>query len=312
MLVTLRLVPIVRDLLQIRQSAIASTASLERFVQRQQELLLAAEQDTGTRDILPIRRGIVFQNVNFSYADAPRPALTDVTLTFPAGQMTALVGPSGGGKSTLIDLIPRLRVGSSGSINIDGLALQDIRLASLRGQIAYAPQTPQMFDVSVAEHIRYGNPSATHDEIAAAARLAAAADFISELSCGYDTRIGDGGSLLSGGQRQRLDLARAIAKPASILIMDEPSSALDADSEMLLREALKRIRDETAKCIIIIGHRLSLVTGADQIVVLRDGRVQDVGTHADLMARGGWYAQAYRKQHLDHGLRDERILASRA
>jgi len=224
-------------------------------------------------------------------------ALDEVTLRFAAQQTTALVGPSGGGKSTLIDLLPRLRVPDSGEILFDGVPAEMFDLASLRRAIAYAPQAPQIFDGTMAAHIGYGRADADMDDIRAAAKLAGADEFIEALPDGYDTQVGESGLRLSGGQRQRLDLARALVKRAPILILDEPTSNLDAASEELFRRSLRRIRDETDITIIIIGHRLSTVRHADCIVVLRDGRVLDSGSHEDLLARPGWYEEAYAKQH---------------
>ena len=193
--------------------------------------------------------------------------------------------------------MPRLREPTNGDIFIDDVSVREFSLGTLRSVVSYAPQSPQIFNVSARDHIKYGRPDASDDEVIAAAARAGADDFIRALPDGYDTRVGDAGALLSGGQRQRLDLARALPKNAEILILDEPTSQLDADSEAHLRSALRRIREETELTVIIVGHRLSTVSLADQIIVLRDGQIDDCGTHDELMDRGGWYADAYAKQH---------------
>ena len=211
--------------------------------------------------------------------------------------MTALVGPSGAGKSTLIDLLPRLREYQSGEILFDGVPQREFDSASLRRAISFAPQTPQIFNVTIAEHIRYGWPEASMDDVRIAARLAQAADFIEALPDGYKTMLGEGGGHFSGGQRQRIDLARAVVRRAPILVLDEPTANLDADAEGMFREALEKLRRETEITIIIIGHRLSTVMSADQIAVLESGRVTETGSHAELIASGGWYARAYMRQH---------------
>ena len=228
---------------------------------------------------------------------AGRLALDRLSLFIPAQRMTALVGPSGAGKSTLIDLLPRLRAVQSGKILFDGVPQDEFDSASLRRAISFAPQMPQIFNVTIAEHIRYGWPEASMDDVRAAARLAQAADFIEALPDGYQTMLGEGGGHFSGGQRQRIDLARAVVRRAPILILDEPTSNLDADAEAAFREALEKVRRETEITILIIGHRLSTVMSANQIAVLEAGRVTETGSHAELLAAGGWYARAFARQH---------------
>lgn len=299
MIIVIRLVPVVKEAMLNRQGVLACAPSLEAVERRLAGMEAAREERGGTRQLTKLEQGIRFEQVNFAYGgepDAPR-ALRDLTLEIPAQQITALVGPSGSGKSTLVDLLPRLRTPQAGCVLIDGTPLEAFATGSLRQAIAYAPQTPQIFDGTVADHIRYGSRAATMDEVRAAARLAGVAGFIEVLPDGYETRVGEDGVRLSGGQRQRLDLARALVRRAPILILDEPTSQLDADAEDLFRQALLRIRDETEITIIIIGHRLSTVTIADRIAVLSHGEVADCASHAELLARGGWYAQAFAKQH---------------
>ena len=196
----------------------------------------------------------------------------------------------------MIDMIPRLRRPDKGQILLDDVSIDEFALDKLRSGISSAPQMPQIFNVSVAEHIRYGKADASMDEVKAAAELANAANFINELPNGYDTTLGESGVHLSGGQRQRIDLARALVRRAPILLLDEPTSNQDADSEALFREALLKIRAETDITIIVIAHRLSTVAMADKIVVLQSGAITSEGSHQKLLLEDGWYAQAFLKQ----------------
>lgn len=296
--ILVRLVPVVKDLIATRQGYIGNIGSVEVVVRRLDELSLEKDDSGGTVKVDRIAEGIVLTGVHFAYGGSEgksdgAKALHGVTLTFPAGKMTAIVGPSGAGKSTLIDLLPRLRRPDSGSITVDGTPLQDFDIESLRQAISFAPQQPQMFNVTVAEHIRYGYRNATQEQVEQAARLANAYDFIMALPDGFDTMLGENGNRLSGGQRQRLDLARALVRQAPLLIMDEPTSSLDAESEALFRAALQKIRDHTDITIVLIGHNLMTTANADQIVVLREGRVDASGSHAELLGKCDWYANAF-------------------
>jgi ABC-type multidrug transport system fused ATPase/permease subunit len=210
--------------------------------------------------------------------------------------MTALVGPSGGGKSTLIDILVLLRRPAAGRVTIDGRDSRDYALDSLRRAVAYVPQAPQLFDVTAAEHIRYGRADASEAELREAAQRAGALAFLDAAPEGFALRLGEGGARLSGGQRQRLDLARALVRRAPILLLDEPTSNLDADSEHAVLDVLKRLRADKAATMIVIAHRLATVAMADQIVVLDGGRVAARGTHRELVAAGGWYAEAFARQ----------------
>ncbi len=305
----LRLLPVTKELARARQANRTSRPAHELITARFDEMSAAREDRGGGARFEGVRSGIVFENVTFAYAARPNvPALDRVSLAVAPRRLTAIVGPSGAGKSTLFDMIPRLRHPQAGRILIDGTNIEAFDLASLRAGIAYAPQSPQLFNVPLAEHIRYGKPEATLDEVRRAAALANAAPFIEALPNGYDTLAGEGGTALSGGQRQRLDLARALVRRAPILLLDEPTSNLDADSEALFRDALMRIRAETEITILVIAHRLSTVTMADRIVVMQAGRIAAEGTHADLVAAGGWYANAFVKQGGD--LRSEMAVAA--
>jgi ABC-type multidrug transport system fused ATPase/permease subunit len=261
------------------------------------EIGKASESKGGPLRFEGLTENIEFDDVSFSYGNKGSPALTGVKLNIPARKMTAVVGPSGAGKSTLIDLLPRFRAPATGEIRFDGIAINQFSTSSLRAGIAFVPQQPQIFNISAAEHIRYGKEDASVAEMREAARLAGALTFIEELPDGFDTPLGEGGRRLSGGQRQRLDIARALVRRAPILILDEPSSAVDADAEVAFRDALCGLRRATKLSIIVIAHRLSTIADADQIIVLEGGTVRESGTHGELLSKCGWYANAYRAQH---------------
>ena len=219
-----------------------------------------------------------------------------MSIAVPGGKTVALVGRSGSGKSTLINLVPRLFDVTAGSIKIDGQDLRDVTLASLRSQIAIVSQDVTLFDDTIRANIALGRLDASDEAIVAAAKSAAAHDFIMTQSNGYDTDIGDRGQRLSGGQRQRLALARAILRDAPILLLDEATSALDTESERLVQDALARFtRNRTT---LVIAHRLSTVQNADIICVMEDGRIIESGSHADLFAKGGSYANLCRQQFM--------------
>jgi subfamily B ATP-binding cassette protein MsbA len=242
-----------------------------------------------------VRQGIEFHDVSFAY-DA-EPVLRHVDLRIPVGRVVALVGISGGGKSTLADLIPRFYDVTEGKITIDGVDVRDFTLQSLRAHIAVVTQFTFLFHDSVRNNIAYGEPERPMDEIIAAARAANAHDFITALPNGYDTQIGDLGVRLSGGQRQRLAIARALLKDAPILILDEATSALDTESEGLVQEALERLM--VNRTTLVVAHRLSTIRRADRIVVVVQGEILESGTHDELLANGTEYRKLYEMQFVD-------------
>lgn len=259
------------------------------------------------REPQPFRGDITFQNVGFAYSTESA-ILRDVSLRVKAGQMVGIVGPTGAGKSTVVSLIPRFYDPSSGTIMIDGMDIRGFKLSGLRNQVAYVLQETVLFRGTVADNIAYGRGGATRAEIEEAAKLANAHEFIAKMPHGYDTMVGDRGDTLSGGQRQRIGIARAIIRNNPILILDEPTAALDTESEQLVIEALERLMK--GRTVITIAHRLSTIRDADNIIVLNDGIVAEQGTHEQLLERGGMYAELYRVQFEKDPLSQTRQAAS--
>ena len=235
----------------------------------------------------PVRGGIRFDQVKFAY-NPESPVLQGVSFDIKPGQLIGVVGPTGGGKSTIVSLIPRFYDTTSGKIEIDGVDVRDYKLQWLRSQIGYVLQETVLFRGTVHDNIAYGKAGATREEIVEAAKLANADEFISRMPHGYDTMIGERGDTLSGGQRQRIGIARALVRDNPILILDEPTAALDTESERLVIEALERLMK--GRTVITIAHRLSTIRDADKIIVLDGGVVAEQGTHEELLALGGIYA----------------------
>jgi ABC-type multidrug transport system fused ATPase/permease subunit len=236
---------------------------------------------------------ITFDHVVFGY-DPASPVLKDVNFSIAPGQLVGVVGATGGGKSTVVSLIPRFYDPGAGRVLIDNVDLRDYKLQGLRSQIGFVLQDTVLFRGTVRDNIAYGRPDASEDEIVAAAELANAHEFIARMPKGYDSLVGERGLTLSGGQRQRIGIARAIIRNAPILILDEPTAALDTESEKLVIDALERLMK--GRTVITIAHRLSTIRDAHKILVLKDGVVAEEGTHDELIARGGFYAELYRVQ----------------
>ena len=288
------------------QQAIAAAERIFEVMDRHTEVL----ERPGAIALSTFRTAIDFDEVAFVYEDAQaRPILRGVTFSVRAGQMIAIVGRSGAGKTTLVNLVPRFYDVTGGRILVDGVDIRNVTLASLRAQIGIVTQETILFDDSVARNIAYGRPAASMQEIEAAARAAHAHEFIVTLQQGYDTFIGERGQRLSGGQRQRLAIARAILKDSPILVLDEATSSLDSESELLVQEALANLMKNRTS--FVIAHRLSTIRRADAIIVMDRGRVVETGRHDELLARGKLYARLYELQLLE-GRRTVQMAAAMA
>ena len=241
---------------------------------------------------------IEFRNISFGY-DPSRPILMDLSFHISPGQVVGIVGPTGGGKSTIVSLIPRFYDPCSGQVLIDGRDVRGFTLKSLRDQISFVLQETQLFHAPIWQNIAYGKPDATRGEIIRAANLANAHEFIGRMEQGYNSMVGERGATLSGGQRQRIGIARAIIRDTPLLILDEPTSGLDAESEGLVLEALGRLIE--GKTALIIAHRMVTIRNADVILVVKDGSIVESGKHEDLLAFGGLYARLYDAQFNDMG-----------
>lgn len=281
-----------KRLARVRISLESGIVGVRMMFQLADEPLTLAEKP----DAKPLRAGpgeIRFDAISFAYQNGP-PVLDRFDLTLEAGKMTALVGPSGGGKSTILNLIMRMYDPKSGKVLLDGQDISHATLASLREKIAYVSQDTFLFAGTIMHNIRLGRQDATDEEVIAAAKAANAHDFIMAQAKGYETDVGENGGLLSGGQRQRISIARAMLRNAEILLLDEATSALDAESEALFRDALQQLTD--GRTTIVIAHRLSTVHQADTIVVLEGGKVVESGPHRALLTQGGLYQKLYEYQ----------------
>jgi ATP-binding cassette, subfamily B, bacterial MsbA len=279
------------------QQAIAAAGRIFEMMDTHTEVI----DKPGAQVMAPLAQGVSFRDVTFQYEDRDRrQILRHVSFDVPVGRMIAIVGLSGAGKTTLVNLIPRFYDVTEGAILVDGVDIRDVTLASLRAQIGMVTQDTVLFDDTIAANIAYGSPAASRERIEAAARAAHAHEFVATLPDGYETRIGERGQRLSGGQRQRLAIARALLKDPPILVLDEATSSLDAESEHLVQDALVRLMENRTS--FVIAHRLSTVRRADAIIVLERGTVREVGRHDELLARpNGVYARLYALQMFESG-----------
>ncbi|MBW2064568.1 MAG: ABC transporter ATP-binding protein [Deltaproteobacteria bacterium] len=296
--VLLRIMPYTKDIFNSRQALAGFSGSLFRVTDFFRKAKEAHTIKGGRVSIIKLEKGIRFENVSFSYVPGEAPVLENINIFIPAGKMTALVGRSGAGKSTLVDLIPRLRVPTKGRICFDDLAIENYDIRALRRFIAFVSQEGFLFNDTIERNIRYGRPEASPEEVTRAARMAHAHHFIKDMPEEYETVVGERGIKLSGGQRQRIILARALLQEASIIILDEPTSSLDSESEQYIQKAMEEIRKKEKITLIIIAHRLATIRSADQIIVMDKGRVTETGRHKDLVKEASWYAEIVRMQAL--------------
>jgi ABC-type multidrug transport system fused ATPase/permease subunit len=296
MFILMRLMPIAKGLLKARQNI----AQVEGSILTIKGMIETAQKSRrivgGDSPFVRPRIGIEFSGVSFRYRKDGPEVLHDINIRIPAGSMTAIVGRSGAGKTTLVDLLPRLREPTQGVITIDRVPIQDFILDELRRNIAFVSQEDSLFDDTLFENVRYGKPSATREEVERTAQKAYVTEFLDRLPDGYETMIGERGVRLSGGQKQRISLARALLLNARILVMDEPTSALDSESERYIQQSISGIREKGDTTLIVIAHRISTIREADQIIVLDNGRVVECGTHGALMHGDEWYAEMTRLQ----------------
>jgi ATP-binding cassette, subfamily B, bacterial len=277
------------------QRAAGATERLVELLQTNDDV---HDPDTSAELPTPVAGRIVFEDVQFFYPARPGvQALDGVNLTINPGETVAFVGPSGAGKTTIIQMILRFYDPQSGRITLDGIDLRDVSRDAFRQSVALVPQDPVIFATSARENIRFGRPDASDAEIVAAAQAAAAHQFISDLPDGYDSYLGERGVMLSGGQKQRIAIARAILRDAPVLLLDEATSALDAESERAVQQAVDKLSAD--RTTLIVAHRLATVKKADRIVVLEAGRIVDTGSHDELVGQGGLYARLARLQFTD-------------
>jgi len=283
----------VKDLASMTSAIAQTTVALERI----QKILSADDIIAERADAIDpgrVKGAITLDHVAFGYGDDAE-VLHDVCFTIEPGQVVGVVGPTGSGKSTVLSLIPRFYDPSAGRVMIDGIDVATYKLAALRAQVGFVLQETVLFRGTIRENIAYGRPGASHEEVVAAAKLANADEFISRMPHGYDSVVGERGDTLSGGQRQRIGIARAVIRDSPIMILDEPTAALDTESERLVIEGLERLMK--GRTVIMIAHRLSTIRDADKIIVLKDGVVAEEGTNDELIARGGVYAELHRIQY---------------
>lgn len=285
-----------RRLINSSTTLVQSIASIDRVFELMNEKYDITDRPHAA-ELDNLRGEVTFEHVYFQYEDEEQAVLRDVSLHVKEGETIALVGMSGGGKSTFVSLIPRFYDATSGTIKVDGIDVRDVKVRSLRDQIGMVLQDNTLFSESIAMNIRMGNPHATDEEVMKAAKAANAHEFIQQLPYGYDTLVGERGVKLSGGQKQRIAIARVFLKNPPMLIFDEATSALDLESEHTIQEAMEKLASN--RTTFIVAHRLATITHADRIVVMEDGKIKEIGTHHELMHKQGIYYNLYQVQHLD-------------
>jgi ABC-type multidrug transport system fused ATPase/permease subunit len=298
----------VQDLAKLSGTIAQAAVAVER-VRGILEIDMSIPERPDARDPGTLRGAIEFDHVAFAY-DAAAPVLQDVTFSVAAGEFVGMVGTTGGGKSTVVSFIPRFYDPIAGRVLVDGLDVRDYKLQRLRDQIGFVLQDTVLFHATIRENIAYGRPDASQEEIVEAARLANAHEFITRLPQGYDTQVAERGVTLSGGQRQRIGIARALIRNSPILILDEPTAALDSESEQLVIEALERLMN--GRTVITIAHRLSTIRDADKVLVLDGGVIAEQGTHDELLALNGIYGKLHRIQSGASGAADRHPTIRRA
>ena len=284
----------IRRIVEFTEQFQRGITGIERFVEVMDE---PVEVDDAPDAVTlgPLKGEVDFKDVSFRYNDSEE-ILNRINLHIRAGENIALVGPSGAGKTTFCNLIPRFYDVTSGSISVDGVDIRNAKIQSLRSQIGMVQQDVYLFSDTIAGNIEYGRPGATREEIIAAAKLAGADDFIREMPDGYDTYVGERGTKLSGGQKQRISIARVFLKNPPILILDEATSALDNESERLVQSSLAELAK--GRTTLTIAHRLTTIKNADRIIVLTENGIQEEGSHDELMAKDGMYAHMYHMYEL--------------
>ena len=290
MLYVTTLISTIRRIIEFAEQFQNGMTGIERFL----EIVDADVEifdEPGAEELNNPKGSIVFENVSFEYPDDHNPVLEGVSLSIRPGEKVALVGPSGGGKTTMCNLIPRFYDTTSGSILIDGQDIHHVTLESLRTNIGVVQQDVYLFSGTVYENIAYGRPHASREDVIEAAKMAGAHEFITQLKNGYDTYVGERGVKLSGGQKQRISIARVFLKNPAILVLDEATSALDNESEYLVNQSLEKLAQ--GRTTLTIAHRLSTIQGADRILVLSGSRIVEEGSHEELMRRKGMYYDLY-------------------
>jgi ABC-type multidrug transport system fused ATPase/permease subunit len=299
MVVMIRIVPIVSNILTQKQGinrSIGPIKAIERLLRDIDKSIYNREKNISNKDLINkinSVKSLRLESVSFNYDDKPDKSLSNVSHVFNKSTMTAIVGPSGGGKTTFVDILSGYRKSTSGGFFVNEINIDKYNPESVMSLVSYVTQIPQIFDgVTIYEHISYGNLNANRRDIINATKLSGAYDFIKNLPQGLDTVLSGSYSSLSGGQKQRIDLSRALLKNSSVLILDEPTGNLDLISEKKLMLTIDNIRRTTEKIIIIIAHRMYTIMGADQIIVLEGGRITGVGNHSELLISNSWYKDA--------------------